>query len=103
MTGSQRTNSLKRALYGLVILGSALAAVWILNPLILENTIAVPSVITLAGLRDTTDRRIEILQELLEERPSDSSGYLQLGNAYLQKARETGDLSYHRSPHMFMP
>ncbi|PYM67749.1 MAG: hypothetical protein DMD79_00365 [Candidatus Rokuibacteriota bacterium] len=41
-----------------------------------------------------TDRRIDGDQRLLKRHPRDARGYYRLGDAYVQKARETGDVSY---------
>ena len=41
-----------------------------------------------------TDRRIDGDQRLLKRHPCDARGYYRLGDAYVQKARETGDVSY---------
>ncbi|MER3405253.1 MAG: hypothetical protein C4289_08905, partial [Chloroflexota bacterium] len=38
-----------------------------------------------------TDRLLKSLQLRLRARPDDREAYVQLGSAYLQKARETGD------------
>src|SRR5882757_3891373 len=42
-----------------------------------------------------TDTRIRNFQELVRSHPKDSRGYDFLGDAYLQKVRETGDASYY--------
>ena len=42
------------------------------------------------------DEQIQSLQNLLRENPNDWQSYSQLGFAYLQKARETGDPSYYQ-------
>jgi tetratricopeptide (TPR) repeat protein len=42
-----------------------------------------------------TDRQVQALQGRIKKTPGDFSGYDQLGAAYLQKARETGDISYY--------
>ncbi len=42
-----------------------------------------------------TDRLVANLQERLKARPEDSRAYVQLGFAYLQKARESGDPAYY--------
>ncbi len=44
---------------------------------------------------ERTDRLVERLQLRLRERPSDQRAYVQLGSAYLQKARETGDPTFY--------
>lgn len=41
------------------------------------------------------DEQIQSLQDLLRENPNDWQSYTELGFAYLQKARETGDPSYY--------
>jgi tetratricopeptide (TPR) repeat protein len=47
------------------------------------------------ALDSTTDRAITVLQERLRARPHDLRSQAALGLAYLQKARETADPSYH--------
>ena len=42
-----------------------------------------------------TDRQIEALQDRVRQAPGDYSGYNQLGAAFFQKARETGDITYY--------
>lgn len=42
-----------------------------------------------------TDNRVETLQVRLKQNPDDQQAYVQLGAAYLQKARETGDPMYY--------
>jgi tetratricopeptide (TPR) repeat protein len=42
-----------------------------------------------------TDNRVSTLQERLKQNPNDQAAYVQLGAAYLQKARETGDPTYY--------
>lgn len=44
----------------------------------------------------STDTQIEALQEQLRLHPNDWQAYSQLGLAYLQKARETGDPTYYQ-------
>src|SRR5919109_2620071 len=44
----------------------------------------------------STDERIQSIQEQLRAHPDDWQSYSQLGLAYLQKARETGDPSYYQ-------
>ncbi|MBI3941947.1 MAG: hypothetical protein HY326_02965, partial [Chloroflexi bacterium] len=43
----------------------------------------------------SVDRSIDTLQARLRQVPADGRGYVQLGAAYLQKARETGDPTYY--------
>src|ERR1700689_3614491 len=42
-----------------------------------------------------TDKRIQTLQDRLKEALVDYSAYDGLGSAFLQKARETGDIAYY--------
>lgn len=42
-----------------------------------------------------TDRNITLYQHLLRRQPQDASVYYRLGDAYIQKARESGDVSYY--------
>jgi|HubBroStandDraft_6_1064221.scaffolds.fasta_scaffold49220_3 tetratricopeptide (TPR) repeat protein len=42
-----------------------------------------------------TDKRISELQDRVRKAPGDYSGYDQLGAAFLQKARETGDITFY--------
>jgi tetratricopeptide (TPR) repeat protein len=48
-----------------------------------------------AGAARSTDERIRSLQGALRSDPKNSSAYALLGNAYLQKVRETADASYY--------
>jgi tetratricopeptide (TPR) repeat protein len=40
------------------------------------------------------DRTIQFYQRLLQRQPRDATTYYRLGDAYIQKARETGDITY---------
>jgi tetratricopeptide (TPR) repeat protein len=42
-----------------------------------------------------TDKQIQILQDRVQKTPDDYSGYDELGATFLQKARETGDITYY--------
>src|SRR5688572_2980891 len=44
----------------------------------------------------STDAQIETLQDRIQTNPNDWQAYSQLGLAYLQKARETGDPTYYQ-------
>ena len=46
------------------------------------------------GETSETDNQITSLQQKLKNAPTEYSGYDALGAAYLQKARETGDVDY---------
>jgi tetratricopeptide (TPR) repeat protein len=48
-----------------------------------------------ARLTSETDKRIQKLQDHVKETPDDYAGYDQLGSAFFQKARETGDIAYY--------
>jgi tetratricopeptide (TPR) repeat protein len=48
-----------------------------------------------AGGKSDTDQKIESLQLKVKTAPSYYSGYDELGSAFFQKARETGDISYY--------
>jgi tetratricopeptide (TPR) repeat protein len=63
-----------------------------MSPLSLDNFRADTSSRTGAS----TDKQIEALQEQLHQHPNEWQAYSQLGLAYLQKARETGDPTYYQ-------
>jgi tetratricopeptide (TPR) repeat protein len=42
-----------------------------------------------------TDRNIQLYQRLLQRHPADAGAYYRLGDAYIQKARESGDITYY--------
>src|SRR5215468_11124142 len=44
--------------------------------------------------RPTTDQAIALSRQSIERRPDNPAAYLRLGDAYIQKSRQTGDLSY---------
>src|SRR5450755_4163948 len=56
-----------------------------------RQSIASPS----AGGKSDTDQKIESLQLRVKAAPGDYAGYDELGSAFFQKARETGDISYY--------
>jgi tetratricopeptide (TPR) repeat protein len=47
------------------------------------------------GVASQTDTQIRSLQEHIKKAPNDYAGYNGLGAAYLQKARETGEIGYY--------
>jgi tetratricopeptide (TPR) repeat protein len=47
------------------------------------------------GNTSETDKQIQTLQDHVKEAPGDYAGYDGLGSAFLQKARETGDIAYY--------
>jgi len=51
--------------------------------------------VRLAAQQGPTDRRIRSLQSRVKMYPQDYAGYDQLGAAYIQKGRETGDATYY--------
>ena len=42
----------------------------------------------------STDQAIVLAQRTIQRRPQNAAGYFRLGDAYIQKSRQTGDLSY---------
>jgi tetratricopeptide (TPR) repeat protein len=44
---------------------------------------------------NATDRAIAIYQRILQVRPHDAESYYKLGDAYVEKGRETGDVTYY--------
>jgi len=48
-----------------------------------------------AGGKSDTDQKIESSQQRVKTAPGDYAGYDELGSAFFQKARETGDISYY--------
>ena len=57
--------------------------------------VAAPAPATAPDLRSTTDQQLSSLQSWLREHPEDTRMTAQLGQVYLQKARETGDPAYY--------
>lgn len=47
-----------------------------------------------SGTDTDPDRSIQLYQRLLQRNPRDARTYFRLGDAYIQKARETGDATY---------
>ena len=45
--------------------------------------------------KNTVDRTIVICQKILRVRPDDAAIYYKLGDAYVEKGRETGDITYY--------
>ena len=81
--------------YSLALLGVVVILLSVLGTLLQRSQTIETSVDAPFRLRTANDRTIEMLQERLVARPSDQSAYLQLGGAYLQRARETGDPSHY--------
>jgi tetratricopeptide (TPR) repeat protein len=48
-----------------------------------------------SGLNSDADKRIQSLQLRVKSAPGDYAGYDELGSAFFQKARETGDIAYY--------
>jgi tetratricopeptide (TPR) repeat protein len=42
-----------------------------------------------------TDRNIALYQHMIRRQPFDAGAYYRLGDAYIQKARQTGDVMYY--------
>jgi tetratricopeptide (TPR) repeat protein len=51
--------------------------------------------VTVASAVSETDKQIQTLQAHVKEAPEDFAAYDGLGSAFLQKARETGDIAYY--------
>lgn len=90
MGGILQSRMLNALPYSLVLLGAMLMAVWAFS-LVVEGRDGSNTTNNGAVVRQSTDRQIEALQGLLLVRPTDSDLHVQLGNAYLQKGRETGE------------
>ena len=101
MGGILRLQIINRLPYSLVLLGVMLVAIWGFRLVAESSGGAVgPNVGNLGGYSDgsiqapnATDRQIERFQARLEVWPNDPSAYVQLGNSYIQKGRETGQVS----------
>ena len=50
---------------------------------------------TRSSLNSDSDNRIQSLQLRVKSAPADYAGYDELGSAFFQKARETGDIAYY--------
>lgn len=81
--------------YGLALMGLMVLALAAFSILLRDDRTTRPAIDAPPLLHTETDRQIERLQERLEALPADASGYVNLGGAFLQKARETGDPSYY--------
>jgi cytochrome c-type biogenesis protein CcmH/NrfG len=91
-----RQSSFLNALpYSLVLLGVALIALVPFNSWMLRNQAGSESISAPDESWTSTDLLLERLQGRLGSHPADQEAYLRLGNAYLQKARETGDPLYY--------
>lgn len=95
MRRAQRGRSLKTLPYSLALLGLVLIVLAVFNRLWQDLQPTKTSVDAPVQSWTATDRLVERLQERIGSQPKDTEAYVQLGGAYLQKARETGDLSYY--------
>jgi tetratricopeptide (TPR) repeat protein len=91
----QRRGFLNNLAYSLVLLGLVVIVVGVVTFSLQGRQMAKTPVETLAQSQTTTDRLMESLQIRLKSWPQDQNTYVQLGSAYIQKARETGDPSYY--------
>src|SRR6058998_3054799 len=65
-------------------------------------SVLIASLLFLAGLRPgsllgqgaTPDQTILLYQRMLQRNPVDARSYYRLGDAYIQKTRESGDVTY---------
>jgi len=81
--------------YSLLLLGLLVAAVSAARLLVQQfQQGSSPGTATSPG-HSTTGQTLERLQRRLRVLPDDQDAYVQLGNAYLQRGRETGDPSYY--------
>src|SRR5262245_29901073 len=49
---------------------------------------------SVAAQASSTDHAIQLNQRQIQRSPQNAAAYLRLGDAYVQKARQTGDMSY---------
>lgn len=63
-----------------------------LTALLLAPVIAAPGPARAQGT--TADGAIRLYQQMVRRRPGDARNYYRLGDAYVQKARESGDVAY---------
>lgn len=88
-----RRLNLTLAVLIVLLLGSAWPTVW---QALRRDPAAAPEARPAAvPAAPTTDRTIASLQARLRERPDDARAFSQLGAAYLQKVRETGDPAFY--------
>ncbi len=72
------------------------------RPLLRVLSVTLGAAVALVGLHATSlwaqhiapDHSIQFYQRLLQRQPRDATTYYRLGDAYIQKARETGDITY---------
>jgi tetratricopeptide (TPR) repeat protein len=79
LTGNRRRRQRRISVAAVTAL-LAMIAIWIAAP---------------ARAQSVADRTIVICQKILRVRPDDSSMYYKLGDAYIEKGRETGDITYY--------
>ncbi len=77
------------ALATVVVVGAQRATEW------LSPTASASSAEVAPDLRSSTDKQVAALQQYLAGQPNDAARTVQLGDAYLQKARESGDPAYY--------
>ena len=56
--------------------------------------LAMPCVGSVSAQGRSTDQAIRLTQRQIQRQPQSATAYFRLGDAYIQKARQTGDLSY---------
>ena len=96
MTGTNRLRKFRKTLpYNLALLGLMVLVLSVANHLLLDGAPAKHWLESPPPLTNDTGRQLVTLQERLRVRPDEQRSYVKLGAAYLQKARETGDLSYY--------
>ena len=67
---------------GVVVVAAALAV------------LAMPCAGSVSAQSTSTDQAIRLNQRQIQRQPQSATAYFRLGDAYIQKARQTGDLSY---------
>jgi tetratricopeptide (TPR) repeat protein len=95
MNAAMRRRLLSNLPYTLVVMGLAILTLAVFATLIQSRQQPRSPVDTSFQARTATDRQVDRLQERIANLPEDTEAYVQLGGAYIQKARETGDPSYY--------
>jgi tetratricopeptide (TPR) repeat protein len=90
-----RNNLLLKLLAVAAVFFAALATLYLVNRSPSAPTESAADGNPAALVDASTDKRIASFQALVRTHPRDSRGYGFLGDAYLQKVRETGDASYY--------
>lgn len=95
MTDSHRLRLMNRLPLGIAFLGLVLVFLSVSSFALRQNQTVNTAQNLSPNIRTATDRIIDGLQYRLNVVPLDYNAHVKLGAAYLQKARETGDISYY--------